>query len=410
MSVLGLITEHNPFHNGHLHHLNQSKKITGCKFSVCVMSGNFIQRGEPALIDKWERARMAIKAGVDLVIELPTVYAMSTAELFAFGAVKILDALGVVDSICFGSESGSIDLLDKAASILIEEPEEFKTALKKHLNSGVVFPKARENALKEFSKNQDIAEVMKSSNNILGIEYLKALKKIGSSIKPYTISRVNNEYNESTLSGNISSATSIRKKLMESDIEAINSAVPKTTFEVLSENFSNGKGPVFSSNFDQMVIGAVRKASLNEIKNVFDVNEGLENRIKKAASKASSIDELIDLIKTKRYTQTRIQRILFHILLGINRQIYTELSKVGGPQYIRVLGFNENGRTILNEARKKTSLPIITKVANHINTGNALFDQMLQCDITATNLYTLAYRNPNYKTGNWDFTHEIVME
>ena len=410
MSVLGLITEHNPFHNGHLHHLNQSKKVTGCEFSVCVMSGNFIQRGEPALIDKWERAKMALKAGVDLVIELPTVYAIGTAELFAFGAVKILDALGIVNSICFGSESGNLDFLDKTASILVEEPTEFKIALKKHLDSGITFPKARERALVEFTENIEIAKIMKSSNNILGIEYLKALKKIGSSIVPYTVPRIENEYNSAALSGEISSATSIRKKLVESDgIEAIKAAVPQTTFEILSEVFSHGKGPVFSSHFDELVIGTIRKMELNEIRNVFDVNEGLENRIKKAVSKASSIQELVKLIKTKRYTQTRIQRILFHLFLGIDKQIYSELSKVGGPQYIRVLGFNKNGKSLLREAKKKASLPIITKLANHIDTGNAVLDQMLKYDIVATDLYTLVYQNSTFKMGNCDFTHGVVI-
>lgn len=411
MSVLGLITEHNPFHNGHLHHLNQSKQVTGCQFSVCVMSGNFIQRGEPALIDKWSRSKMALKAGIDLVLELPNVYAVGTAEVFAFGAVKILNELGVVDSICFGSESGTLDLLDKSASILIDEPEGFKLALKKHLASGITFPKARQLALAEFTESKEISNVMKSSNNILGIEYLKALKKIGSSIVPYTIPRIKNEYNSKILSGEISSATSIREMLLKPDnIDSIKAFVPQTTFEILSEEFSHGKGPVFSSNFDELVIATIRKAKLNEIRNIFDVNEGLENRIKKAAFKASTIQELVEFVKTKRYTQTRIQRILFHILLGIDKQIYAKLSKAGGPQYIRVLGFNENGKAILNKAKKQASLPIITKLANHMNTGNDLFDQMLQYDITATDLYTLAYQNSSLKTGNWDFTHRLVME
>jgi predicted nucleotidyltransferase len=305
---------------------------------------------------------------------------------------------------------GSLEMLDKTASVLAKEPEEFKTLLKKHLNTGVTFPKARESALVEFTKNEEIAQALKSSNNILAIEYLKALKKINSTIKPYTISRIMNEYNSKSLSGEISSATSLRDALLNSNnIESIKAFIPQSTFEVLSDDFFNGKGPVFTSYFNELVISTIRKASLDEIRKIFDVNEGLENRIKKAASKVSCINELVEIVKTKRYTRTRIQRILFQLLLGIDRQIYAELSQ-NGPQYIRVLGFSKNGREILNAAKKKSSLPIITKFANHNNTANALFNQMLQYDITATDLYTLAYKNPSFKVGVLDYTHEIIME
>ena len=410
MSVLGLITEYNPFHNGHKYHLEESKQITNSKYSVCVMSGNFVQRGEPALVNKWARAKMAISAGIDLVIELPVVYSLQTAELFAYGGVKILDSLGIVDCISFGSENGNIEILDRISSIILEEPKEYKLGLKRYLDSGIPFPKAREKALNDVLKDTS-SNAVGSSNNILGIEYLKAIKKINSRIKPYTIKRVNNNYNSPTIENNISSATSIRNALFDDiNLGSLQNVVPKTTFDILNEEFSFNRGPVFSKDFENTIISEIRKMSIEDIKNIFDVSEGLENRIKSLSMKTSSIDELISLIKTKRYTQTRIQRILFHILLGIKKDFYKEIENFGGPQYIRVLGFNENGKKLLNMAKKKASLPIITKVANFKNTGNETFQRMLQCDITATDLYTLAYKNQKQKVGNLDLTHEIMIE
>lgn len=407
MSVLGLITEYNPFHNGHLYHLNESKKITNCQYSVCVMSGNFIQRGEPALIDKWVRTKMALEGGVDLVIELPVLFSLQSAELFSYGSIKILDSLGIVDSICFGSEAGNIDILDKIASILCDEPLEYKMLLKNQLDTGMVYPKARAIALSQFIQDSSLEKVLNSSNNILGIEYLKALKKIKSSIKPFTIERINNKYNSSEMTGAVSSATSIRQKLYETEnIDFIRESIPETTYNILLQELYNGKNLLSSKDFNETILSLIRKMSLEDIKNIFDVNEGLENKIKSSALKASSIDELIQLIKSKRFTQTRIQRILFHILLGVAKNI----CNLNEPQYIRVLGFNENGKKLLSIAKKKANLPIITKVSNFKNTENKLFNQMLNYDILSTDLYTLGYKNPLYKKGSLDFTHNIIIK
>lgn len=410
MSVLGIVSEYNPFHNGHLLHLNESKKLTNSNYTVCVISGNFIQRGEPALIDKWSRAKMALRSGVDLVIELPVVYSLQSAELFAYGGIKILNSLGIIDTLCFGSESGNIAGLDAVASILLEEPWEYRYFLKTFLDEGLSFPQSRLKALNQMLDCPDLKNILTSPNNILGIEYLKAITFLRSPIVPFTIKR-NNDYSETELTGNISSATSIRQTLLQNNnLDDIKENVPQTTFDILKEEFDKGCGPVFSKDFEQVILTTIRKMSIEEIKNIFDVNEGLENKIKKSASKANNLEELISLIKSKRYTQTRIQRILFHILLGIEKSFYEEASIQGGPQYIRVLGFNENGKKLLSTAKKKATLPIITKVADFKNNENETFNKMLQYDITATNLYTLAYKNPQYRVGDIDYTHEIIIE
>ena len=196
MKITGIITEYNPFHNGHLYHLNTAKKVTNCHGIVCIMSGNFVQRGEPAIIDKWKRTEMALLNGVDLVIELPTFYAVSSAEFFAKGAVDILNNIGVVDNIFFGSECGDINLLYKIAEVLTKEPKEFKLKIKENLKSGVTYAKAREKTLIDILDNEDLNEILSNSNNILGIEYIKAIIKSNSSITPLTMKREGSKYND----------------------------------------------------------------------------------------------------------------------------------------------------------------------------------------------------------------------
>jgi len=274
MKALGLIVEYNPFHNGHLYHLQQSRAVTGCEYVICVMSGNFIQRGEPALVNKWARARMALLSGVDLVLELPAVYAVSSAEFFAYGAVKILDSLGIVDSICFGSESGRIEDLDFIAGIVSEEPEPYKLFLKENLDKGLSFPAAREAALKSYLASgpkscDDIRSLLNSSNNILGIEYLKALKRLKSRIKPHTIRRISNSYHTGELTGAISSATAIRKNIFDSvslpEKAKFFHTMPESSISVLKEEFKNGTGPVFSSSFDLILLSILRKTPVEFI-------------------------------------------------------------------------------------------------------------------------------------------------
>jgi predicted nucleotidyltransferase len=219
MKTIGIVAEYNPFHNGHLYQLQASRGQTGADCAVVVMSGNYTQRGEPAIVDKWARAEMALHSGADLVIELPVAYAMGSAEYFAYGAVKLLDSLNAVNMICFGSEAGSIEKLSAAAAILADEPESYKSYLKDYLSKGLSFPAARQKAISSYCKNtygkDDLSSLLKSPNNILGIEYLKALRRLKSNIVPMTIERVGNEYNQAELTGKMSSATSIRKTIRE---------------------------------------------------------------------------------------------------------------------------------------------------------------------------------------------------
>ena len=405
--VLGIVAEYNPFHNGHLFHLEESKKITGATYTIAVMSGNFTQRGSTSLIDKWSKAKSAIENGIDLVIELPVLYSISSAENFAEGAIKILNSLGVVDYISFGAETSNIDILEKVADILYREPKEFKAILSHELEKGNSFPKARENALLMYLNDiKTYSNILSSPNNILGIEYLKALKKYKSSIIPICIHRYEAEYNDISYTGNIASSTAIRNIVKNNGLNILANLMPPYSYSSLIDSIKVGHVVPDISVFEREIIYNLRKMSLADIANLPDVNEGLENAIKNAANSCNSIVEFLNIIKSKRYTNTRIQRILLYSLLGISKKDM-QISKKINP-YIRVLGFNERGKFIVSEvAKANPSLPIITSVKRFVDTNrNKNLNILLEKDIWATNVYTIGYEYDSWN--NLDFTHKLI--
>lgn len=410
MKVLGLITEYNPFHNGHLYHLQESMSATGATHSVAVMSGNFLQRGEPALLHKWVRAKMAVMAGVDLVIELPTAYACATAELFAYGAVKILDALGIVDTLCFGSESGSLEELTAIASLLVNPPPGLVQLIQAYLKKGFSYPAARSQGLAVYldSKNTPSDQLKKAiahPNNILSIEYIKALTILNSKIIPATILRKKASYHSTEIEGEIISATAIREHLKGGNpLDALRNTVPDTTFQLLKESFAMGLGPVYSRHFDQMIISALRRSDPQELRKVFDVTEGLENRITRYALHHTTLESLCLSIKSKRYPLTRIQRIMIHQLLGIKAKDIQDFQRMGGPQYARILAFNNRGRQLIKAASDRSCIPIINKI-NQFIPPNGAADKMLRLDLRATDIYRLTIADTKLGSGPMDYTH-----
>lgn len=417
MSVLGIIAEYNPFHNGHLHHLEQARSLTGAHYTVCVMSGNFIQRGEPALINKWSRTKAAVMSGIDLVIELPVVYSMASAEFFAFGGVKLLDSLGIVDCLCFGSENGSTVGLDEIAGILLEEPESYRKHLREHLKKGLSYPASRNAALIEYlsragSDADSLEEIMRSSNNILGIEYLKALKRLGSTIKPVTIKRIKSTYNSPGITDSIASATAVRRNIFDNpkelDIDTLKRVIPENMLSILKEELVCGRGPVFPDMYGTLLLGLARKMCADDFARLPYVSEGLENRLKAASLTSGSIDEYLGKVCTKRYTRTRIQRILFSILTGLEKNEFDEFNKFGGPQYIRVLGFNSKGRELLSKIKKSATLPVMVKPADYKNSCNPLLRRMLEIEANTTDIYVLAYGNTEFRGAGQEFTQNLV--
>lgn len=350
---------------------------------------------------------MALENGIDLVIELPTLYSISSAENFAYGSVKILDSLGVVNALSFGSEQADIDTLDKFATVLFNEPKEYVSVLNHELSKGLSYPKARENAMLLYLNDiRRYANVLSSSNNILGIEYLKALKKLKSNIIPFAIPRTKVDYNSTQIVDGFASATAIRKMIINRDVKNLYKVIPENSYEILNNCISNGQYVSSISKFEKEIIYVLRKMTYEEIANLPDVSEGLENLIKEAANSCNTLTEFINIVKSKRYTQTRIQRILVYALLGITKKDMILLNKTG--PYIRVLGFNSRGRDLLsNIISKNPKLNVITSVKKFLDSSNNKnVISLLDKDIFATDVYTLGYEYDSYS--NLDFTKKLI--
>lgn len=381
MRVTGIIAEYNPFHNGHKYQLNEVKK--SCDAIVVIMSGSFVQRGDAAVFDKWTRAEAALENGADLVIELPVCYALNTAERFAYGSVATLDALGVVDTLCFGSEYGSIDELVKSAVLLETEPPEVSGKIRSLMNSGLSYPSAREKAFDGYIRS----DILSKPNNILAVEYIRILKRLKSNITPMTIKRHMTDHNSDITADNFASATKVRDMIRSG--EDYSKYVPA----------KYGSNIYDISKLDSAVTAMLRTVSADYLKSINDVSEGLENRIISSAREHTTIKEIAESVKTKRYTQTRINRILLSALLGITG----DLSKLA-PEYIRVLGMNRTGMKILSEAKKKSSLPIITK-ASKFSVESKLFEK----DILSTDIFALCASDSDERKSGHDFVKSPII-
>jgi len=353
MSTLGIIAEYNPFHNGHLFHLERSKITCGCEHAVAVMSGDFVQRGEPAILDKFVRAEIAVECGVDLVLELPVWYSTASAEFFADGAIELLANSGIVDCLCFGSESGELAPPVQIANLLADEPQIYKAALKENLSGGLSFARARQAALAEVGVPD--ASLIESPNNILAVEYLKALKRRGSDITPATVKREGAGYHDENLQSAISSATAVRSALARGELDAIRRAVPPATYDKLSE--LSGRLPDIDrlSGALQYII---KFRGADYLKTISGVTEGLENRIVRAANEAYSFTEILKLLKTKRYPTSTLRRALLNILLDITDEAFAAFRK-DGADYIRVLAFHKEKSFLVRRLKENSKLPVI---------------------------------------------------
>lgn len=407
--ILGIVSEYNPFHNGHLYHLEKSKELIDPDYTVCIMGGNFTQRGEPSLIDKWSKAEIALKNGIDLVIELPVEYATSSAENFAEGSIKILTSFNMPTILSFGSECGNIEVLQNFADIILSEPKEYLSILNHELSNGLSYPKARENALLMYLNDiRKYANILSGSNNILGIEYLKAIKKLKSNISAVTIKREGSEYNSDNIENKIASATAIRKAIFQTK-NTINTikTLPESSLEILNSKLKYGQLIYNLSAFEKEIIYTLRKMSISQIAEIQDVTEGLEFKIKESANSCNTINELIEKIKSKRYTRTRIQRILLYAMLNITKRDI-EISYKTTP-YIRVLGMNSRGKLLLSRiTHLNKKVQIVTSLKRYIDeNNNKVLSNMLEKDILATNIYTLGYEYES--KANLDYTKKIVI-
>jgi cytidyltransferase-like protein len=391
MKIVGIIAEYNPFHRGHQYQIEQAKKLTGADYVVVVMSGNYVQRGTPAILHKYARTEMALSHGADVVFELPACYATASAEYFAYGAVSLLNQLGAIDYLCFGSECGEISVLTKIADLLLSKPASYQEALKLYLKEGITFPRARTKALSKLMQDcsQDssyIETVLSSPNNILGIEYIKAIKNYQSNIIPMTIKREGASYHSDNVEEPYASATAIRRHLVNSDSSNLTSYfdLPFATDRLLSTQYGKVY-PIIEDDFSILLYHQLIQ-HIDELTNYFDVPSDLTHRIQNLLTPSISFSEFAKGLKTKQLTLTRINRALLHILLGITTSSMNEFL-LSQTSYARILGFVTNSSEVLRKLKTSSTLPIITKVADAKGLLTPMAYSLLLQDINVTHLY-----------------------
>ena len=385
MKAVGLIVEYNPFHNGHAFHLSASKEAAKADVVIAVMSGNFLQRGEPALVSKWYRTKMALLNGVDIVFELPYHFATQKAETFANGAVSILDASGC-ETLCFGSESGDINSFLQTLDYIKEEEKKLDAGIKYFMDTGVSYPKASALAFNHLQASKNYLDLGKP-NNILGLEYIKAIKRQKSSIRPMTVTRKNaNYHDEHFTSETIASATSIRKAIFspKDDNHGIDQYVPMATKQLLEEYFHHFHLFHQWENYWSYLQYRLIHSNSEELREIYEMEEGLENRLQAAAIESESFQQFMQKIKTKRYTWTRLQRLCVHILTNAKKiEMNRNLEKAS---YLRLLGMTTNGREYLNKVKKDLSLPLVSKLSS-------FKESEINLDVKAARVYALGVPN-----------------
>ena len=398
MKVNGIIAEYNPFHNGHKYHLEASRASTGADYTIIALSGNFMQRGTPAMIHKYARAEMALKNGADLVLEIPSFYACASAEYYAHGAVSLLDQLGVVDCLCFGSECGDVAVLTQIAEILVKEPDTFRNHLTTCLKQGYSYPAARSLALAGYLEEHCTSpkeHCATTPNNILGIEYIKALVGRKSNIRPVAISRVGAQYHDQTLSNGYPSATAIRHAIFtqynrnKSGLDSLNTLtdqLPDCLSHILQNAYKTLQ-PIQMDDFSQILLYKLLCQSPYGYEKYLDISKDISDKISKNLFRFQNYSEFCDLLKSKDTTHTRLSRCLMHILLDIRTEDMERYKTMDYVPYARVLGLRKDAAPLLSSIKENTSIPLITKLADAENIlgGDAL--EMLRRDIQISHIY-----------------------
>lgn len=381
MKAVGVVVEYNPFHNGHLYHAKQSKNQSNADVVIAVMSGHFLQRGEPSLVDKWHRTKMALQNGIDLVIELPYVFSTGHATHFAEGSITLLNAIGC-ETFTFGSEEGTIEPFLNTYHLIKAHEEEYNSLIKQFVTTGISYPQSLYMAYEQLRQKVSKATIdLSQPNNILGYHYIEAAKRLNLSIEASTIQRIQAGYHDSiNVNSSIASATGIRKAIFEEQLlQRVKKFVPSETYLQL-ENWNNQYNTfIHWESFWPYLRYAILRNTPEQLTQFADVSEGIEHALIKAAKKSDSFFDFMNNVKSKRYTWTRLQRMLTHIYTGITKEQLHQYSK---PSYIRLLGMTTTGQAYLSEKKKQFTLPLISRVAS-------VKDPMLALDIRATEMYAL---------------------
>lgn len=418
MKIGGIIAEYNPFHKGHSYQIEEFKRISSCSHLVVAMSGNFVQRGGPALVDKYARAQMALDKGVDLVIEIPSIFAGQTAEIFARGGLLSLNSLDCVDSFCFGSEDGNIDRLTSLADFIYDQADWIDQRVRDLMKGRLSYARAREEAIKEGFKDFDLGNILTESNNILGLEYLKEARRLGSPMEPVTIRRKGSSYNCEDLGGDLPSASAIRKALLESTMEiksvqesagldnlefrgldqSLGMALDKSVLNIIKDLGNQGIGLMGEESFFQEISYIVARDK-GKLDGYFEVNGGLDKSIEKVVLTSASMEDTLESLTNKSHTRAKLRRALYNILLGIRRSDLDQVKLVKSLPYIRVLGMTERGRDILRMAKERSGIEIVTSPAKALDSDqyreNALYRQLLDIDLRTSAIYYQKYHAKN---------------
>lgn len=391
-NVLGIIAEYNPFHNGHLFQLQTAKKQSKASATVAITSGNFVQRGDTSIMNKWTRAKLAIENGVDLVLELPTAYTLRSAEHFAYGSINLLKSTGIISHISFGCETNNISNLNK-----IVELTEDKKNLKEYIeNNNCTYIEAINKILVNYDKinNTNLYEIAHLPNNVLAIEYLKTIKRLSYNISVLPIKRIGSEYNEKNISFDFASATAIRNEFLKlGAVSNLKTTLPLNTFEAL-KNLETTKTYLNNDTLNSLFSYSLKNQTAESIFAACECSEGLENKIFKAR-KETTYENILNNIKSKRYPLSRIKRLLFQLLLSNNTLKFKNIYPKNTP-YIRVLAFNDNGRKLLKKIKQTSTVPIITNLNKNIlqkEFYSTEFKNSLNLDINATNIYSILTNN-----------------
>lgn len=399
MKIIGIVAEYNPFHNGHLYQIHQTKAALKPDGVVAIMSGNFVQRGQPAFYNKWLRTEAAIASGVNLVLELPTYYATSSAETFAHGAIHLLNQTGIVTHLSFGSESDDLDTFKRIADTLSHEPPLYKEALKEALSHGHSFPKAREYAIKS---SMGISEDLNKPNAILAIEYLKSLQRCNATIEPFVVKRMGSGYHDRELNTTLASATAIRTayKTCQS-FETLRDFMPEPSWTIYQ---NAGESAAQEHLYTHLLLYKLRTLNAQTLGSYRDYSEGIENRVLSAAKTATDFSQLISEIKSKRYAETRVNRLLLSAFLDLPKTPF-DLDKEG---YLRVLGMDEVGQKMLRRMKKTARCPIITNI-NQVD-KQLKQNPLLAIDLKAADLYRLLQRDPKMRSGGQDLLRNVIRK
>ena len=388
MKIIGIICELNPLHNGHKYLIDMARTKFGADYVLLVMSGDYTQRGTPSIVSKELRTKMALMTGADAVFELPVQYATGSAEYFASGAISLLNSLGIVDHVLFGSENGDIEEIQKIASILNDEPQEYKKILQDNLKKGLNFASARDNALKRII-SFDNNDILIGSNNILGIEYCRALLATGCRITPLTVKREGSDYTDEVLSDNYSSASAIRKALEESRSDSVKDALSKNMPSDVLDLLLNNHSYNCLDNYSGLLHYKLLLGRKDGFTSYADIHRDLSDKIIKNLPKYTTISEFTSLLKSKDLTYTRIQRCLLHILLGIRQDTLDILKSENYPVYLRLLGFRKESSALLARIKEYSAIPVISRMSDSFKIEDNIQKELLSEDVLASDIYHL---------------------